>query len=107
MVLFAIGLNVSLALLCLVVAWRLWQLKRLWGQLADRLIVVEARMQLMLEEAPRAIAHRQQSLQQVYAYLSHLDAQLHRTRQALRLLGLGQRAWRQRHQWRTRFNLFR
>ena len=98
MLILVLGINVLLAMLCLVVAWQVWKLRCVLGQVADTLIAVEESTHHVLYDAPDVIASGQQGIQQVRVRLSHLETQLHRAHQVLSLLGIGRRVWRQQRQ---------
>ena len=99
MLIIVLGINVILAMLCLVVAWQVWQLRQVLGQVADTLMAVADSTHNVLYDAPEALASGHQGIQQVRDRLSQLDVQLHRALQVLSVLRRGHSRWRQQQQW--------
>lgn len=89
-------INAVMALLCLLVAWQVWKLRRILGQVADSLISVERSTHNVLYGAPSAIAKGQTGVHSLRGQLRQLEPQLQRVQQVLGLLSLGQTAWRRR-----------
>jgi len=92
--------NVLIALVCLFVAWRLWQLKLKLVQVNETLLSVEQAVHNVLYGAPEAITKGQSGISQLRQQYQKLEVQLQRMQQAIALLGLGQTLWRQRD-WRS------
>jgi hypothetical protein len=89
-------INAGMALLCILVAWQVWQLRRVLGQVADSLISAEQSTHDVLYGAPEAIALGETGVRSLRAQLRQLEPQLQRLQQVLGLLSLGQTAWRRR-----------
>ena len=88
--------NVLIALLCLYVAWQVWNLRRVLANVADTLISVERNTYAVLHGAPKAIITGQRGTRQLRKQYRQLQTQLQRAEQVLGLLSLGQTAWRRR-----------
>lgn len=86
--------NVLIALLCLYVAWQVWNLRRVLANVADTLISVERSTYAVLHGAPNAIIQGQRGTRQLRKQYRQLQVQLQRAEQVLGLLSLGQTAWR-------------
>ena len=88
--------NALIALICLGVAWQLWQLKKQLAAVADTLLDVEAAVHNTLYGAPKAIMSGQVGIRQLRQNYQGLKPQLQRARQAIALLSLGQTLWQRR-----------
>ncbi|MBD1938372.1 hypothetical protein [Microcoleus sp. FACHB-68] len=88
--------NALIALLCLYVAWQVWNLRRVLANVADTLISVERNTYAVLHGAPNAIIKGQRGTRQLRKQYRQLQTQLQRAEQVLGLLSLGQTAWRRR-----------
>ncbi len=90
-------LNALISLACLFVAWKLWNLRRVLGRVADALLAYERSTYRVLHGAPGAIAKAERgtnSARRGYRQLeAKLDAQLRQVEQVIRLLRLGQWLW--------------
>jgi hypothetical protein len=89
-------INALMALLCLLVAWQVWKLRRILGQVADTLISVERSTHAVLYGAPEAIYKGQKGVYQLRAQVRQLEPQLRRAQQVLGLLSLGGIVWQKR-----------
>ncbi len=100
-----VALNVLISLLCLYVAWQVWNLRRALGAAADVLTDVERSTYQVLHGAPDAINLGQLGTRGLRASYQQLDLQLQKVQQVLALLGLVQRIWRSASRsgaWRSR-----
>lgn len=88
--------NALIALLCLYVAWQVWNLRRVLANVADTLISVERNTYAVLHGAPNAIIKGHRGTRQLRKQYRQLQTQLQRAEQVLGLLSLGQTAWRRR-----------
>ncbi len=93
--------NFFLSLVCLFVAWKIWQLRRTLAQVADTLLSVERNTHNILYGAPKAISQGQVGTAQLRKHYQQLEPQLQRARQSLALLSLGLGLWQRRS--RTQF----
>ena len=87
--------NVLIAFLCFYVAFRVWKLRQTLGQVADTLLSVERKAHALLYGVPDAILKGQLGIDQLRSKYQQLEPQLQRARQALALLSLGKKVWRQ------------
>lgn len=85
--------NAIIALLCMLVTWRLWSLRLVFRQVADTLISVEKSTHAVLYNAPDAIYQGQIGVHQLREQYQQLEPKLRQARQLLMLLSLGQVAW--------------
>lgn len=90
--------NVLIALLCLYVAWRVWQLRRALANIANALTVAERSTHNVLANAPNAIGQRQQGIYHLRRQYQQIEVYLQQVQKILSLLGLGQVVW----QWYAR-----
>jgi hypothetical protein len=88
-------INVSIALLCILVAWQVWKLRRTLGRAADSILAAERATHRVLYGAPAAIANGQIGVSSLRQKLKRLEPQLQQVQQVLGLFSLGQTAWRQ------------
>lgn len=82
--------NVLLSLLCLYVAWRVWNLRRALAAAANVLTSVERSTYAVLHGAPQNIYVGQSGVQGLGERYQQLELQLQRVQQVLTLLGLVQ-----------------
>lgn len=87
-------LNVLLSLLCLYVAWQVWNLRRTLATAADVLTNVERSTYVVLHGAPKAISQGQLGVQGLRERYQQLELQLQQVQQVLTVLGLIQSVWR-------------
>ncbi len=90
-------LNALISLACLFVAWKLWNLRRVLGRVADVLLACERSTYRVLHGAPGAIAKAERgtnAARRGYQQLeAKLDAQLQQVERVIRLLRVGQWLW--------------
>jgi len=96
MIVVVVIFNVLIAFLCFYVAFRVWKLRQTLGQVADTLLSVERKAHALLYGSPDAILKGQIGLHQLRSKYQQLEPQLQRARQALALLSLGKKVWRQK-----------
>lgn len=89
-------INAIVALLCMVVTWRVWRLRQAFRQAADALIAAEKTTHAVLYGAPDAIYRGQIGVRQLREQYQQLEPQLRQARQLLMLLSLGQMVWPKR-----------
>jgi hypothetical protein len=89
-------INVMMALFCMIIAWRVWILRRVFRQAADALITAEKSTHAVLYRAPESIYNGQMSVHQLREQYQQLEPQLRQARQLLTLLSLGQIVWPKR-----------
>lgn len=105
MVTVVVAFNVLISLLCLYVAWQVWNLRRVLGAAADVLTDVERSTYEVLHGAPDAIKLGQTGTHGLRESYQQLELQLQKVQQVLMLLGLGQRILRSANRnsaWRSR-----
>lgn len=85
--------NGFIGLLCLLTAWRLWQLKQRLAKAADKLLMFERSVHRLLNQAPDTISKGHSGLHQLRTNYQRLERQWQRVQQALALLSLGQSLW--------------
>jgi hypothetical protein len=88
-------INASIALLCILVAWQVWKLRRTLGRAADSIAAAERATHRVLYRAPVAIANGQIGVNSLRQKLRRLEPQWQQVQQVLGLFSLGQTAWRQ------------
>lgn len=81
-------LNVLISLLCLYVAWQVWNLRRALAAAADVLTNVERNTYTLLHGAPNNIYLGQLGVHGLKERYQQLQLQLQRVQQVLALLGL-------------------
>lgn len=89
-------INGLITLLCLFIAWQVWKISRVLGQVADTLIEVEQNTYNVLNPAPKVIMQGQKGMQQLRRQYRQLEPQLQKVERALALLGMGQLLWNRR-----------
>lgn len=88
--------NGIIGLICLLVAWQLWQIKRQIAQVSETLIWLEQVIYDIFHPAPGAILQGQAGIHQLRQSYRGLEPQVQRLRQVVALLNLGQVVWRRR-----------
>lgn len=86
--------NVVISLLCLYVAWQVWNLRRVLGAAADALFLAQRNTYNVLHGAPEAILQGQAGVGGARDSYQQLELQLQKVQQVLTLLSLVQRVWR-------------
>lgn len=94
MILVVVVFNVLISLLCLYVAWQVWNLRRVLGTAADAINIAERNTYAVLHDAPRAISQGQIGTRALRERYQELEVQLQRVEQVLVILGFVQRVWR-------------
>jgi hypothetical protein len=87
-------LNVLISLLCLYVAWQVWNLRRALAATADAVLLAERNTYNLLHGAPEAISQGQVGVSRARESYQQLELQLQKVQQVLMLLSLVQRVWR-------------
>lgn len=90
MIVIAIGLNLAIALGCFYGAWRLWQLRRSLGAIANALTTWEHHTDHTLnpDTLPPAILRGQQGTAQVRHHYQRLRQQIQQLRQVMFVISL-------------------
>ncbi|HEY9741048.1 MAG TPA: hypothetical protein V6C90_11210 [Coleofasciculaceae cyanobacterium] len=86
-------LNVLISLLCLYVAWQVWNLRRALATAVDVLTNVERSTYAVLNGAPNAISQGQLGVHGLRERYQQLELQLQQVQQVLTVLGLIQSVW--------------
>lgn len=86
-------LNVLISLLCLYVAWQVWNLRRVLAAAADAVLLAERNTYRILHPAPEAISQGQLGVGGARDSYQQLELQLQKIQQVLTLLSLVQRVW--------------
>lgn len=86
-------LNVLISLLCLYVAWQVWNLRRALGAAADAVLLAERNTYNVLHGAPEAISQGQVGIGGARDSYQQLELQLQKIQQVLTLLSLVQKVW--------------
>lgn len=94
MVTVVVILNLLIALLCLYVAWRMWQLRRVLAKATDALIAAEHSTHQVLSDAPEFVLRGQGGVAHLRKQYLRAALQLQKAQQILTLLGLGQFVWK-------------
>lgn len=89
-------LNVLISLVCLFVAWQVWNLRRVLGAAADAILLAERNTYNVLHGAPEAITQGQMGVGEARESYQQLELQLQKVQQVVTLLSLVQRVWRLR-----------
>lgn len=87
-------LNLLISLICLGVAWQVWNLRRVLGAAADAILLAERNTYNVLHNAPEAILQGQEGVGGARDSYQQLEIQLQKVQQVLTLLSLIQRVWR-------------
>lgn len=85
--------NVLISLLCLYVAWRLWNLRRTLALAVTVVNNFERITYTVLHGAPKAIYQGQLGIHELRARYQQLELQWQKVQQVLALLGLLQSVW--------------
>lgn len=93
MVMVVVVINLTIALILLVVAWQLRLLKVRLARIANTLIALERSTHAVLWGAPNTIFVSQQGVYRLGQGNEPLQLQLQRIRQVLSLLVVGRQAW--------------
>lgn len=96
MVLIVVVINTLVALLCVGVAWQLWQLRQVLRRVTNTLLSLERSTHAALNEAPEEIYKTQLSiyLLREEPQYRRLQSQIQQIQQVLKLLSWSQTAWR-------------
>ncbi len=86
-------LNVLISLMCLYVAWQVWNLRRALRATADAVLLAERNTYNLLHGAPEAISQGQVGIGGARDSCQKLELQLQKFQQVLTLLSLIQRVW--------------
>lgn len=86
-------LNVLISLICLYVAWQVWNLRRALRATADAVLLAERNTYNLLHNAPEAISQGQVGIGGARDGYQQLELQLQKFQQVLTLLSLIQRVW--------------
>jgi len=87
-------LNVLTGLVCLFVAWKIWQLKTQLATIANTLLAVERSVYNVLHGAPGYIQKGQSGTHSLRIKYQGLGYKLQQLQKILALLSLGQALWR-------------
>jgi len=87
-------INALITLMCLYVAWKLWQIRRVLAQVSNTLNSAEQSTYNVLHFAPDAIIKGQGGTRSLRKQYRELETQLQKAQQLLALLSLGQKVWR-------------
>ncbi|GAB4183001.1 MAG: hypothetical protein Fur006_19430 [Coleofasciculaceae cyanobacterium] len=91
MVAVVVVINVLISLLCLYVAWFLWNLRRALSVAADVVTLFDRDTHNALYGAPQAISQGQLGIRATRGSYQNLEIQLQRVQQVIAFLGLLQR----------------
>ncbi len=93
MVVTIVIINVSIALILLYVARRVWLLRQKLQRINNTLIAINRSAGAALTGTPNAIYQGQMGIYQLKQRNEPLQIQIQRVRQVLSLLSVGQQAW--------------
>ncbi|WP_341525522.1 hypothetical protein WKK05_23435 [Nostoc sp. UHCC 0302] len=93
MVTVVVLINIFISLILLYVAWRVWKLKQIIGQIADKLTVYERNTHAALYNAPDNIYTAQENINNLRQGNQRLEVQIQQVRQIVNLLFLGRTIW--------------
>ncbi len=93
MVVTIVIINVSIALILLYVARRVWLLRQKLQRINNKLIAINRSAGAALAGTPNAIYKGQMGIYQLKQRNEPLQIQIQRVRQVLSLLSVGQQAW--------------
>ena len=88
MVTIVVVLNVLISLLCLYVAWQVWNLRRTLAAVVDALTIAERNTYAVLHGAPNAIYKGQLGVHGLRERYQQLELQLQQVQKVLTVLGL-------------------
>ena len=91
MVAVVVVINVLISLLCLYIAWFLWNLRRALSVAADVVTLFDRDTHNALYGAPQAISQGQLGIRATRGSYQNLEIQLQRVQQVVAFLGLLQR----------------
>ncbi len=94
MLTLVVVLNGLISLLCLYIAWQVWELRRVLAKVADSVSSAERNTYRVLHNAPKAISQGQLGTRHLRKQYRQLDRQLQQVQQILVLFNLGQKIWR-------------
>ncbi|HEY9632997.1 MAG TPA: hypothetical protein V6D14_06310 [Coleofasciculaceae cyanobacterium] len=94
MVQVVVILNVLISLLCLYVAWQVWNLRRTLAATTVAMTIVERNTYAVLHGAPQAISQGQVGVHGLRDRYQQLELQLQKLQQVLTFLALIQSIWR-------------
>ncbi|NEO32279.1 MAG: hypothetical protein F6K36_17960 [Symploca sp. SIO3C6] len=86
--------NVLISLLCLYVAWQVWNLRQALANAAEIMTAAERSVYNVLHNAPDAIEKGQLGADRLRHSYQRLELQIKQIRQVLMLLGLVNSIWR-------------
>lgn len=86
--------NVLISLLCLYVAWQVWNLRQALANAAEIVTAAERSVNDVLHQAPNAIGTAQLGADRLRKSYQRLELQIKQIRQILMLLGLVNSIWR-------------
>lgn len=86
--------NVLISLLCLYVAWQVWNLRQALANAAEIVTAAERSVNDVLHNAPNAIGTAQLGADRLRKSYQRLELQIKQIRQILMLLGLVNGIWR-------------
>jgi len=93
MVTVVVVANLLIALTCLYVAWRVWQIRRVLAIAADVVAIAERNTYNVLSRAPQGISRGQIGTSQLRSRYQKLRLQVQRLEEILQLINLLQRSW--------------
>lgn len=93
MLTFVLLINSLISILCLLVAWQLWNLRQRLAKITIAILAAEQSTYLVLHTAPNAIAKGQLGVHQLNSRYQSLEIQLAQIQQILVLLSFIQRIW--------------
>jgi len=88
MVTVVVVLNVLISLLCLYVAWQVWNLRRTLAAVVDAITIAERNTYNLLQGAPNAISKGQLGVHGLRERYQQLELQLQQVQKVLTGLGL-------------------
>ncbi|MBH8553310.1 hypothetical protein I8751_13185 [Nostocaceae cyanobacterium CENA357] len=93
MVMIVVVINTLISLILFYVAWRVWKLKQLIRQIANKLTVYERNTYAALYNAPENIYIGQRNIHNLRQGNQGLQVKIQQVRQIVGLLFLGRRVW--------------
>lgn len=93
MLVFVVIFNLLIALLNLLIAWKIWQLRQVLAKLADIFIAVELTSRKLLSAASAELAPAKKRTRNLKESYRQLQVQLQLLRQILTLLSLVNKIW--------------
>jgi|GEM_PF-652623 len=98
MITFILGFNLVVSLVCLFIAWKLWQLRLSLARAAQTLSSVERKTHWVLAPAPRYIMIGERGTHRLREQLQRLDGQLQQLQKLLGILSFSLSLWQRREQ---------